>query len=361
MAMRKPGVFVRFHARLRDDERGFGLLETVIAITVIFVSLTALAYTATAGFRYIALARERQSGNGIANQIMEEVRGLAFDKVTKGLLDTDLTGDPNIVNCAAVYYFQSCTGEKIINTSGLAPTTPVVPHRGTFPGYPTSFDYSVYVTQQDNISTNPYRVTVIVTWGGGAIAGATKSIQSQSLFYSPQGCVSSSTHPFAAPCQPFFFGSAQPFQGQVEISGSVWDLDWSDMTLVQPGPESDAQHEQVSQVQGNVAFSKLTMATSAGTDSQGGESTTSSADGDPSGVTPNYSNPAVDALVKKWTLSLDQAGRLAGAREAQKLVVDDAPHAYLHGANWNVVTRKNVHGYRYYNDELNRYAYMYKS
>ena len=75
----------------------------------------------------------------------------------------------------------------------------------------------------------------------------------------------------------------------------------------------------------------------------------------------NYNNPAVDALVKKWTLSLDQAGRLGGARQAQKLVVDDAPHAYLYGANWNVVTRKNVHGYRYYNDELNRYAYMYKS
>jgi peptide/nickel transport system substrate-binding protein len=75
----------------------------------------------------------------------------------------------------------------------------------------------------------------------------------------------------------------------------------------------------------------------------------------------NYNNPAVDALVKKWTLSLNQPGRLAGARAAQKLVVDDAPHAYLYGANWNVVVRKNVHGYRYYNDELNRYAYMYKT
>ena len=75
----------------------------------------------------------------------------------------------------------------------------------------------------------------------------------------------------------------------------------------------------------------------------------------------NYNNKQVDALVKKWTLSLNQAGRLAGARQAQKLVVDDAPHAYLYGANWNVVTRKNVSGYRYYNDELNRYAYMFKT
>jgi peptide/nickel transport system substrate-binding protein len=74
----------------------------------------------------------------------------------------------------------------------------------------------------------------------------------------------------------------------------------------------------------------------------------------------NYNNPKVDALVKKWTLSLDKQARLEGARAAQKLVVADAPHAYLYGANWNVVVRKNVRGYRYYNDELNRYAYMWK-
>jgi peptide/nickel transport system substrate-binding protein len=74
----------------------------------------------------------------------------------------------------------------------------------------------------------------------------------------------------------------------------------------------------------------------------------------------NYSNPKVDALVKRWTLSLNQPARLEGARQAQKLVVDDAPHAYLYGANWNVVVRRNVRGYRYYNDELNRYAYMWK-
>ena len=74
----------------------------------------------------------------------------------------------------------------------------------------------------------------------------------------------------------------------------------------------------------------------------------------------SYNNPQVDALVKKWTLSLDVQGRIQGSKDAQKLVIDDAPHAFLVGPNWNVVLRKNVKGYVYYNDELNRYAYMYK-
>ena len=74
----------------------------------------------------------------------------------------------------------------------------------------------------------------------------------------------------------------------------------------------------------------------------------------------NYNNPEVDALAKKWVLSTDVEPRLEGARQAQKLVVEDAPHAYLAQPNWNVVVRKNVQGYVYYNDELNRYAYMSK-
>jgi peptide/nickel transport system substrate-binding protein len=74
----------------------------------------------------------------------------------------------------------------------------------------------------------------------------------------------------------------------------------------------------------------------------------------------SYANPAVDALVKKWTLSLDKEGRIQGSKDAQKLITEDAPHAFLVGPNWNVVLRNNVKGYVYYNDELNRYAYMYK-
>jgi peptide/nickel transport system substrate-binding protein len=75
----------------------------------------------------------------------------------------------------------------------------------------------------------------------------------------------------------------------------------------------------------------------------------------------SYKNSKVDALIKRWTLSLQKQGRIEGSRQAQKLIVEDAPLAFLYGANWNVVTRKNVRGYRYYNDELNRYAYMYKT
>ena len=74
----------------------------------------------------------------------------------------------------------------------------------------------------------------------------------------------------------------------------------------------------------------------------------------------SYSNPQVDSLINKFTLSMDKEARLTASKQAQQLVVEDAPLAFLCGPNWNVVVRKNVKGYVYYNDELNRYAYMYK-
>src|SRR5438876_969356 len=112
---------------LAREERGFTLVETVFAITVIFGSLLALAYTATIGFAYGDLARQKTAGTGVANQLMEEIRGLAYDTLGKGMLTSDLTAeaaDPNglIKGCGSpiVYRYVSCTagstpgsGEKI--------------------------------------------------------------------------------------------------------------------------------------------------------------------------------------------------------------------------------------------------------
>ena len=59
--------------------------------------------------------------------------------------------------------------------------------------------YSTYVTNDDP-TINPYRVTVIVEWASGAIAAApNNSVRVQSLFWSPDGCVSSITHPSRRP------------------------------------------------------------------------------------------------------------------------------------------------------------------
>ena len=298
-------LFVRIHARLHDNERGFGLVETVIAVGVIFASLVTLAFSATVGFGYQDLARQRQAATGLANQVMEEIRGLAYTKIQSGLLSTDVTtDDPNIVSCSGTYRFLSCTadasepgsGEAIVSSPGLSTTTPLVPHRSsTAPNANPVLDgityrWSTYVTRDTSVTTAPYRVTVLVTWTGG-LKGTVpnKLVRVQSLFWSPTGCRSLATHPFAAPCQPFFYGTSIMPQSSVSISGDVDQLDFASGELLGSKVSSSIQQEQIQQAQGAWQGAEVVLIDEDGDETRaGGTVGSTNADSDPATSTTTY-------------------------------------------------------------------------
>jgi type II secretory pathway pseudopilin PulG len=282
---------------LRSDERGFTLAESIIAITVIFASLVSLAYAATASLHYQDIARQRQGADGVASKVMEEIRGLAYDKVTSGLLATDLAGDANIVtgcagDVAGVYRFLSCahgtepgSGEKLVISPGLTTTVPLVPHRsGTAPNTNPvlnniTYSWSTYVTQDDSISNPSYRVTVVVSWTGGG-SSSSKLVRIQSLFWSPIGCRGTSTHPFSAPCQPFFLGNATVPNGDVSVTGTLQGTPFTSLEILLMGVSTSVQQEQIASgdasthsVQGTITDSTITSA--------GGASGSVHVDGDP--------------------------------------------------------------------------------
>jgi hypothetical protein len=287
---RHPGSLVRVCRRAHSDERGVTLLETIIAVTVVFGSLLMLAYTATIGFTYTGLARDRQSATGVANQIMEQVRGLATDRFVKGLSSSDLTGDPNIVLCGSDYHFKTCTGPLIVHTPGLTTSVPLVPHRGTVSeGFPTAFDWAVYVTNDDP-ATEPYLVTVIVSWTGGTSAGA-HYVQSQSVVFDPKGCLDKTVHPFPGPCQPIFITDATRDSGRITISGTVSGLGtFNSAALVLAGARSEITSEQVSVVQGTASQPGAELALSSGTQTAGLSGASTSADGNPTTASDTYSS-----------------------------------------------------------------------
>ena len=301
--MHRASLRARRRASLDSDERGFTIIETVIAITVIFASLTAMAYTATAGFTTIAYGRERIQATGLANRIMEEVRGQAYVKITQGIKSTELTSpaDARIRFCPGdgSYHFESCTssngsGEKLVSTSGLATTPWLVPHKGTTTVGTLSASWAVYITN-DNPASNPYRVTVIVDWVSRARPSApNNTVRIQSLFWSPSGCVSSDTHPFAAPCQPFFYGRASVPQARITIDGQFHNRlhnTWTQSVLKLTGAEASLQQEQVSVLQSTYTQSGVTMTDASGTEVKGSTTTTAAAaDSDPAGSSPPYAS-----------------------------------------------------------------------
>lgn len=303
----QSGSFVRFHARVHDDERGFSLLETVIAITVIFGALMTLAYSASVGFQYGSLARQRQTATGIADQIMEQTRGLAWDRITAGHLSSDLTADPNLVtscagDAAGVYRFLSCaaqtgrpgSGERVVaGASSCGSSTPdcvypLVRHTGQITQNNIAYTWRTYdtnncptLTTGGCAATTPYRVTVIVTWTGGR-AAPNKIVQVQSLFWSPTGCRSTSTHPFAAPCQPFFLGVSSVAQGNINVTGTVAGTTFESGDLSTSGVQSSVQQEQLSQAEGSFSQSGVRLVDSLGAATVAGDvAASSAADTDP--------------------------------------------------------------------------------
>lgn len=293
--------------RLRSDERGFSLLETVIAVTVIFGSLLTLSYAATIGFQYESLARQKQTATGIADQIMEQTRGLAWDRITAGHLSSDLAGDPNLVtscsgDAAGVYRLLSCaaqtgrpgSGERVVAGASSCGSGspdcvyPLVRHTGQITQNSIAYTWSAYdtnncptVTTAGCTATTPYRVTVIVTWTGGR-AAPNKIVQVQSLFWSPAGCRSTSTHPFAAPCQPFFLGVSSVAQGSINLAGTVVGTTFESGDLYTSGVQSSVQQEQLSQAEGSFSQSGVRLVDSLGATTAAGDiAASSAADTDP--------------------------------------------------------------------------------
>ncbi len=280
-------ILLLMRRRCADAEAGFTIIELMAAVSIIAIALLGMAYTATVGLSDVGLARQRQGGNQVANQAMEQVRGLPFATLQLGLKSSDLTGDSRITMCGspAVRCYQ---GEPIVQSSNPPNVVPVVPHTNTLTVGPTAYAVSVYVTYyQGNTSGTAYRVSVVSSWANPDVRGVASSVQTQSIIYSgpttgTSGCLSTQTHPFAGPCQPFLYGNSSVQVGQVNITGTIAGISLDHATLWTPETSSNMQVEQVSAVQGTSQASGLELQLAGQTAQLLGRTlVTSKADNDP--------------------------------------------------------------------------------
>ncbi|HJP65023.1 MAG TPA: type II secretion system protein [Actinomycetota bacterium] len=245
---RIPRLYAVIGRRLTSEE-GFTLIEVVTSMGIVLVALLAFAYTTSIGFSDVALARQRQGANSLANQAMEQIRALPFDTMKRGLSNTDLAGDSNITQCGSPPV--SCYGGEFLVHGNNPNVVPLVPHIRTLTVGPTTYTVSSYVTYyQNDVSLDTYRVTVIATWPNPARRGVLSRVITQSIFFGGVGCLSTATHPFAGPCQPFLYGNSTVDAGHVDITGTVSGINLEQASLWMPQVTSNMQIEQVSAVQG---------------------------------------------------------------------------------------------------------------
>jgi len=74
----------------------------------------------------------------------------------------------------------------------------------------------------------------------------------------------------------------------------------------------------------------------------------------------DYCNERVDELIETTAWSLDPDVREAGMQEAQEIIIDDAPWAFLYQPNWIVAVNKDFYGFAMLDDLCLRFAPMGK-
>jgi len=263
------------------------MIEFMVATGVMLVALVSMVFTTLAGFRGIAVARRRQVANALANQAVEQVRGLSFQTLSQGMGNTDLstTTDSRIVKSGSPTVY-SYNGEQVPHSDITAPK-PLVPHQNTVVHGNITYTVSAYLTYYQNVvGSTTYRLTIIVSWP--SLQGPSGQVQVQTVVYSPS-CASSATHPFSAPCQPFLYGSAQNSPGQISIGGTIQNLALDHAALFLPGQSSGMQLEQVQAVQGTAQTSGVTIQqVGQAEQALGRQQVSSGADNDPGQPKPGY-------------------------------------------------------------------------
>jgi hypothetical protein len=241
-------VVSRLRARRRFDDEGFTILELMVASGIMLFAIVSLAYTSTIAFGNIALGRQRQSATSVVNRTLEQVRALPFDLVKRGMSSTDLAGDTSIVTCSFDAAKKCFEGEQLsVGTFSGANSTvvPLAPHRRDVTVGPSTFHVSTYVTYVGAIADNVFRVTVIARWDNQARQGGLGRVRSSTLVHSPDGCTSTATHPFSAPCQAFLYATASAQPASITITGDLAGGTAIDKAAVQlPDTSSILQVEQ---------------------------------------------------------------------------------------------------------------------
>lgn len=271
---------------------GFTLIELLIAMIIIGGALLGLISLQLRALDVVNLSKQREQAVALANRTMEQLRALPYDTVTGGLnsSDTTISGDANIVSGSLNLTPNGINERLVVGSSGAV--VPLNPHVSTVTFTNATYTVKSYVSLVSSTAgdtSKGYWLTVVVSWVSGATDGQSRSASSRSQVFSPSGCLATSTHPFAGPCQAFYDGGAGTTPAGISLStagaSGTRPLTGNTVTTANVATTSvsaDVQAEQTISTQGSAKTSAGTYAddTEAG-GSTGGLAASTGASTDP--------------------------------------------------------------------------------
>jgi type II secretory pathway pseudopilin PulG len=210
-------------ARLRHPgaEDGFTIVESVVALSLIFMVMVGLLGTLASASKGIVTARQRNQATGLANQVLETARASSYAVVGLNSADSTIATDTAIV--AGNY-----DGAPIAYASP-SNQSPWLSHIFSTTISGTVYVTKVYVTTITVTGSDPYKkVTTIVDWSGSGRAQYSGTAVAASIK------LSSYIYNASLPADPLLQGLASATGGTISVSGTIDNLAVTDATIDLP-------------------------------------------------------------------------------------------------------------------------------
>jgi prepilin-type N-terminal cleavage/methylation domain-containing protein len=150
--------------RLRREESGFGLIELLIAMTVLAVGILALFAMFESGLRSVNRASTVATAGALADKEMENFRAIRYDSIglPDSLVTAAVTSSPPYGSDAAY----STTSRVALNACGTSPCTTKVPVQTLTGADGRSYRVDTYVTWQTVGAGRGVKLVTIVVRDG---------------------------------------------------------------------------------------------------------------------------------------------------------------------------------------------------
>jgi Tfp pilus assembly protein PilV len=227
----------------RAEEGGFTIIEVMAAGSVIIVILTSMAYVTTGSLVTVSCGKQRQAADGLANQVIEQVRALPLSTVANGMNANDptLATDANLQSASGTYTYVPTNETVPVGSFGSGYTQqPLSPHQTTTTLDSTTYTVSTYITRYA-AQQGAYRAIANVSWSGGSCTPSGHGVTTQTILGS--GTDAGGPLPGIPPpgntgtpsvLQPSFSSEADQGPGVIQITGTVGSLMVNQAELLLP-------------------------------------------------------------------------------------------------------------------------------
>lgn len=215
-----------------DDDRGFTLMENIMAMTLVFGVLLALLGALGSAASGITNGRQRTVATSLGKQAIETLQGSSYSDVAMNLNSAGLSTDPRITGSGATRMFE---GEQLVG-GGSDPYSTTLPRGGI------TYVLTTYVTQVTPAAGLPYRrITTFVEWTPST-SGAHHQLRFSSLVY-----------PLDYSSYPAGSGLAEVTGASVSIVGNVGGDTIEELHLSLPSARSTTAASTLRTAQGTAA------------------------------------------------------------------------------------------------------------